>query len=584
MKNIIYLLYSLFVLTLYIKFPDLRVKHLLFPIISMGLILYGERLFNNVKKYYLTLSALILFFISVFYITSKVDVVVPFLGKDYIIYASCAISISQILMIMYSKYFRGGKMQIAIFAFLLTLLLFPIIIIWLYYFSANSWLSVETCMAILQTNPLEAKEYIIDHLNTVSILGVVVIVSTIFWLIKLIANNEINKNFSHSKRIIFALVLLNCLMIYRTRENIVTVIAYDTKVYAKSYAEYEAYRNIRQKNIKQLSCLSNNGDKGIYVLVIGESETRDHMNSYGYERDTTPWMTSVKDDKNFIQFKRAFSCAGDTVRSLTYALTNKNQYNNMDLNEAVSVIDVANAVGYETVWLSNQAQYGFADTPITAIAAASKQQIWVRDKVGHLKDGRYLDVAKYYDDRIISSIDNINISDKMLVVIHLMGSHANYSTRYPAKYDFFKSDAVPQYINEYDNTVRYTDYVLSEIYAKVCKLKNFKAMIYFSDHGEGIEQNRYHDVNNYTPQMTRIPLLMAFSDSYIKDKNEKYSLLKERQNDYFTNDLIFNSILGLMNVNIGSLEEPSNSIFSTSYDNNYDRFRTIYGKRKLPEE
>ena len=51
----------------------------------------------------------------------------------------------------------------------------------------------------------------------------------------------------------------------------------------------------------------------------------------------------------------------------------------------MSIIDVANAAGYDTVWISNQVQYGLADTPITTIASEAKQQIWLHDKVWTFK-------------------------------------------------------------------------------------------------------------------------------------------------------------------------------------------------------
>lgn len=55
--------------------------------------------------------------------------------------------------------------------------LFPIILLWAYYFSSGAWLSVESCMAILQTNPSEAENYVRDHINLIGIIGVIIIIA-----------------------------------------------------------------------------------------------------------------------------------------------------------------------------------------------------------------------------------------------------------------------------------------------------------------------------------------------------------------------------------------------------------------------
>lgn len=47
-------------------------------------------------------------------------------------------------------------------------------------------------------------------------------------------------------------ILLNIGLAIRTRENIVTVIAYDAKAYANGYWEYAAGREERKKNLSQL--------------------------------------------------------------------------------------------------------------------------------------------------------------------------------------------------------------------------------------------------------------------------------------------------------------------------------------------
>ena len=462
--------------------------------------------------------------------------------------------------------------------------LFPIILLWAYYFSSGAWLSVESCMAILQTNPSEAENYVRDHINLIGIIGVIIIIAYVKGIFDVMKNLTLRKLSGKLSCALIVFILLNIGLAIRTRENIVTVIAYDAKAYANGYWEYAAGREERKKNLSQLIGQIKRGDDGVYVLVIGESVTRDHMGCYGYYRQNTPWMTSMLSSNGYVQFNTAWSCANDTVSALTYALTSKNQYNTEDLKDAVSIIDIANAVGYETVWLSNQVQYGLADTPITTIASEAKQQIWVHDKVGHLKDGRYLDLPDYYDERLIPAIDNIKLSSRMLIVIHLMGSHNSYKVRYPERYNIFTSGDKELDTDEYDNSILYTDNVLKGIYEKVTNIPDFKALLYFSDHGEGIDAHVGHDGNRYTSQMTRIPLTLYMSPKFIQQNDYKAYRIRNSAEHYVTNDLVFDTMIDLMNIDAGKYIHKENIIWDEKYDNNKSRFRTSYGKRVIEDE
>ena len=72
--------------------------------------------------------------------------------------------------------------------------------------------------------------------------------------------------------------------------------AADTVGVLREYKEYGADKEMRIERLRQLNDLSvEPRAKGIYVLIIGESESRDHMHLYGYDRDNTPWMDSMNE-------------------------------------------------------------------------------------------------------------------------------------------------------------------------------------------------------------------------------------------------------------------------------------------------
>ena len=69
-----------------------------------------------------------------------------------------------------------------------------------------------------------------------------------------------------------------------------------------------------------------------YMYLLSEKvRTRDHMGVYGYPRDNTPFETEAAENKDYTFFTHAYSSYTQTVQSLTYALTPKNQYNKIPL-------------------------------------------------------------------------------------------------------------------------------------------------------------------------------------------------------------------------------------------------------------
>ena len=130
----------------------------------------------------------------------------------------------------------------------------------------------------------------------------------------------------------------------------------ETENVLQEYQKYGQAKAVRQVRLKSLQNLRVSSSGGIFVLVIGESENRDHMQAYGYDRPDTPWLSQQAGKADTILFTHAYSNHSLTVPVLTYALSEKNQYNDIPLEDACSLMEVAKAAGYDTFWLSNQRQ------------------------------------------------------------------------------------------------------------------------------------------------------------------------------------------------------------------------------------
>ena len=138
-------------------------------------------------------------------------------------------------------------------------------------------------------------------------------------------------------------------------------------------------------------------------------------------------------------------------------------------------------------------------------------------------------------------------------------------------------------MDEYDNSILYNDYVVKNLFDKVKTLPNFKGFIYFADHADAVLQGLAHDASKFIPQMTHIPMYMYFSDTYVDDFSDKVTNLNKAKYNTFTNDLIFNMVLSIMDVQVEKGYEANNDITSDKYDKTTSRFKTLYGKKQILE-
>lgn len=463
------------------------------------------------------------------------------------------------------------------YSFAIIIFILPSLGFWFYYGMSGSIIHPDTLMTIFQTNLAESQSYLRDNITPLALL---------FLLIPFIGIPLIYKYSSKltsyhlqsfkSKKAIILILILCCgvsWMIYHNRDNLYRQLYKGTHDYLHQYTTFADNKKKRENSILSSFNLTQIDEPGIYFLVIGESQNRLHMSAYGYNRDTTPWLNDQRHNSNFIIYDNAYSCHTHTVPVITYALTAKNQYNSVKLENAVSIIEVAKAAGFHTVWLSNQVQYSAWDTPITVIASEADEQHWINKNVGETTK------TNYFDGELINTLSEVHPSSKTLIVIHLMGNHGSYEDRYPSAYNIYHGDN--KTIDHYDDSIRYNDYVVSQLYEKAITFPNFKAFIYFSDHTDAVDQNLAHDASNFVYPMTYIPFYMAFSQEYQEEYPLIFENLKKHSSDYFTNDLIFNTVLGVMNLHLNGMYESQNDLTNSDYDNNKDRFMTLYGKKKI---
>ena len=548
---------------------DYTLRHSNGIILSAVGIALASRVYIERKVYFCQISLLFLLANSIFLIKLVLG---NFIGlssvKNYANFSIALLNLALLLPMLFEKHVIRSVLR---FIFLAVILL-PVFFILGYYSVTSTVFAPDTLLAIAQTNIQEGIEYAKDNFSCKTIFLIILANASVFF----VAIKNTQKILWNKYNLFLVLFCITaCLVgVYKYRDNIITDIPKQASKTLAQYKNFSKERTDRKDNMSKL-LLSHKPEAGVYVLVIGESQNRAHMQAYNYHRATTPWLDSMKNDKNMLLFTKAYLCHTHTVPTLLYALTAKNQYNNIAVKNAVSVLEVAEAAGFETVWLSNQVKYSAWDTPVTSIASEANQQKWINSTLGESTN------TDYFDGKLIEELEKTKITDKMLIVMHLMGNHGSYEQRYPKAFEKYDGKNT---IDKYDNSIIYNDYVMSQVYKRARKIPNFKGLVYCSDHADAIDKNLSHDAAQFDFDMTHIPLYIYLSDSYIQNNSAKYKSLEKQKNKLFTNDLLFNLMLGVLGINLNNIYEPNNDPTADTFDNNKERFKTLYGKKYICEE
>lgn len=445
-----------------------------------------------------------------------------------------------------------------------------------YFVATSSLLSSDIIIALAQTNPQEGAEFFSSNVNLRWGAALLFLISILFINIYALKKVEFNLKVQKSTIISLLVCLISAIALALPRMDYLPFsIVNVTSKQLDNFNRYKELKNLRAQKLSNLKGLSLNNelrdDPGLYVLVIGESNNASRMSVFGAKNNTFPLLDKRISNNEALIYKNVYSSWPQTVQALSYALTQANQYQNIDVVDAYSLIEIAKSLGFETYWLSNQRKFGMYETPITVIASTADHEIWT--------NGSSKMEGVYYDYELVKRFRKIKNDKKTLVIVHLMGSHQKYDRRVPNEYKKFKSE--DNVIDAYDDTLLYTDYVVDSIYSEAKKNKNFRAMIYFSDHGEDPYLMGGHDPENVTIDMLHVPLVVYLSDSYARLQPLKTEKFKERQDAYFSNDLIFNLMISMLGIEGVPKFENELDLLSEEYDINAVSLKLMYGKNTL---
>lgn len=304
-----------------------------------------------------------------------------------------------------------------------------------------------------------------------------------------------------------------------------------------------------------LTVIRNNKDDAFPIFVIiGESHSRSHSQMYGYDKPTMPHLTSLISDR-FVVFKNIDAPATYTEGSIRRIMTTSD-YSDLEWNKSNTVIQLMKKAGYHTRWLSNQSCRGLTDNYLNRFANLCDEAKWS----GDLNCVYFIDQYNSFDENLIGLLDesNIKINSKEFVVIHFIGSHVSFDRRFPKSFKSFDSglyDRIPQYqrkqMASYDTSIRYTDYVLNELFKRIEKTGGLA--FYFSDHGldfYNTNPDKCGHANNNDPLSVKygkqIPFFVYISESFAKDHPELVERIHKASSRPGNTDQLFFTLMDVL--------------------------------------
>ena len=213
------------------------------------------------------------------------------------------------------------------------------------------------------------------------------------------------------------------------------------------------------------------------VLVMGESLNPDHMGLFGYERNTTPYFSALKDDPN-LYYRKIYSGGVSTKVSVPTFFNLKREPDNVQVlyQREANLFRLAKARGLRTWLLSTQ--------------NANLETYVDGGAVDHFesREDHLAELEKRKDLVLLDLLRQVDFSQPNFVVLHERGSHSPYERYHTDDFRIFPEDTddTDQFrINSYDNSILFSDYVHNEIIKQVgvrSKLPTY--FIFTGDHGE----------------------------------------------------------------------------------------------------
>ena len=479
-------------------------------------------------------------------------------------------------MLFFSVAKRPGKMIWWAFIFVF-FAAFQLVLLYLF---GTGVIAVDMFLNLVTTNPGEAME-LLDNLAP-AVVGVFVVYLPLLILggVNIRRDSRLSVSFQQRVRhwaMQIGAIGLFCLLAsylvvdgYRMRNQLYPVnVCYNLYLAFERNAASENYREASRDFKFDARSEHSATAPEVYVMVVGETARAHNFSLYGYPRNTNPLLSKTPGIK---AFPNATTQSNTTHKSVPMLLSAASAEDFERLFHEKGILAAFKEAGFHTVFISNQLpNHSFIDF------------------LGEQADEHYFlkkedaSQGNHYDEDLLQKLDEIlPLADasssahyhyryrKLFVVLHSYGSHFNYQERYPRSFAYFKPDSRSEaksenrrdLLNAYDNTIRYTDYILHGIVERLQKWEGVQtktdgvydqptsAMLYTSDHGENIfddERSLFlHAAPKASDYELHVPFIIWTSAGFSKQYPDILKALGENRSKQVQSSLsAFHTMLGI---------------------------------------
>ncbi|MDR2015755.1 MAG: phosphoethanolamine--lipid A transferase [Azoarcus sp.] len=290
----------------------------------------------------------------------------------------------------------------------------------------------------------------------------------------------------------------------------------------------------------------------VFVFVLGEAARAKNFSLYGYEKETNPLLKK----QDIIHFKDVDSCGTSTAVSVpcVFSHLKRTEFDVVDAKYTENLLDILQTAGYKVLWLEN-------DDGCKGVCS----RIEVQDMV-KINNPEYCNGMYCHDEALLDSLQKIipNIKQDTVIVLHTMGSHGpTYYKRYPDNFKKFmptcdtadiQKCTQEQVINTYDNTILYTDYIISSVIDMLKKYPEYESgLLYVSDHGESLGENNIYlhgiPYKLAPKEQKHIPMILWMNENMKHRDYVNYDCLRENADkNYYSHDNLYHSVIGLLEI------------------------------------
>ena len=244
-------------------------------------------------------------------------------------------------------------------------------------------------------------------------------------------------------------------------------------------------------------------------IVMADSLRSDRLGVMGYQRDTTPFLSRLRDDGELL-VRQGIAAGVSTAVSLPVFLNliREPGQNHLLREQPHNLFRLGREQGFNTFWLSSQES--------KLLTFAGKRFI----DVSITREDFPLLFSQRQDHALSDLLPRKQWGERNLVMINLRTAHSPYDHNYenhdepiarwptdgPLSRDVREGNA-------YDNAVRYFDDVVADIVAQFDQLEGERYLLITGDHGQLLGENEVWGHNRLLPPVVDVPVMVLARDA-----------------------------------------------------------------------